>query len=411
MNFVIHLKKLTLIPIFMLVAVIVLTSMSLSELGMSSLSYLCYGVTLLTFASLVVVCLYEKEMSRYGFLGFLFLAMLVSSTVINAQEIKPVTYNVVEIGSMYMFLRYYRGSLKVVVIGSAIGLSICVYANFLHMLNHPELWSFENEKYGTGYLLGNNYNQMGCRLISAVVCSILCLKYSKWWLLNVIPVILCSIIPLAIIRSMTSLSCIIMFLVFCVIPWKKLQRFAFASVMTVVILFQTFVVCSGKGLENNPLAVYIVVDVLEKDITFTHRTLMWDQALKVIADSPIIGHGMVDSDWYIKHMESFATGPHNIVLASLIHGGIILLGLYIALSYLSLRKLWMSDERMAVILAFGIASLMVMMLMEMVPYFFILLLLGLGYNYNDISQQAISKKKKEKRGTKFIIWKKTPTAQ
>ncbi|MCI7089063.1 MAG: hypothetical protein MR960_04495, partial [Prevotella sp.] len=64
MNFVIHLKKLTLIPIFMLVAVIVLTSMSLSELGMSSLSYLCYGVTLLTFASLVVVCLYEKEMSR-----------------------------------------------------------------------------------------------------------------------------------------------------------------------------------------------------------------------------------------------------------------------------------------------------------------------------------------------------------
>ena len=51
------------------------------------------------------------------------------------------------------------------------------------------------------------------------------------------------------------------------------------------------------------------------------------------------------------------------------------------------------------------------MLMEMVPYFFILLLLGLGYNYNDISQQAISKKKKEKRGTKFIIWKKTPTAQ
>ena len=120
---------------------------------------------------------------------------------------------------------------------------------------------------------------------------------------------------------------------------------------------------------------------------------------------------MVDSDWYIKHMESFATGPHNIVLASLIHGGIILLGLYIALSYLSLRRLWMSDDRMAVILAFGIASLMVMMLMEMVPYFFILLLLGLGYNYNDISQQAIYKKKKEKRGTKFIIWKKTPTAQ
>ena len=81
------------------------------------------------------------------------------------------------------------------------------------------------------------------------------------------------------------------------------------------------------------------------------------------------------------------------------------------MSYLSLRRLWMSDERMAVILAFGIATLMVMMLMEMVPYFFILLLLGLGYNYTDISQQAIPKEKKKNRGLKFILWKKTPTAQ
>ena len=411
MKLVIHLKKLTLIPILMQVAIIMITSMSLSDLGMSALSYLCYGVTLLSFASLILVCLYEKELSRYGFVVFLFLAMLVSSTIINAQDFKAVTYNVVEIGSMYMLLRYYRGRLKIVVIGSAIGLSLCVYANVIHLVNHPELWSFDNEKFATGYLLGNNYNQMGCRLISAVVCSMLCLKYSKWWLLNVIPVILFSIIPLVIIRSMTSLSCIIMFVVFCAIPWKKLQWLLFVSVMTVVILFQMFVVFSGKGLENNQLAVYIVVDILEKDITFTNRTLMWDQALNVIADSPIIGHGMVDSDWYIKNMESFATGPHNIILASLIHGGIILFCLYIALSYISLRRLWKSDERMAVILALGIASLMVMMLMEMVPYFFILLLLGLGYNYNDISEQAKPKAEKVKIKSKYILWKKMPTVQ
>lgn len=411
MNIVIHLKKLTIIPICMMVAITVIVSMSLSDLGMSALSYLFYGVTLLSFASLMVAYLYEREMSKYGFIVFMFLAMLVSSTIINAQDIKGVIYTVVEVGSFFMFLKFYKSRLKVVVLGCAIGLSVCVYANFFHLLYHPELWSFENEKFATGYLLGNNYNQMGCRLISAVVCSILCLKYSKWWLLNVIPVTLCSIIPLALIRSMTSLSCIIIFFVFCIIPWKKLQRIGFIAVMSLVVLFQTFVVFSGKGLENNELAVYIVVDVLEKDITFTHRTLMWDQALKVIADSPIIGHGMVNSEWFVKNMESFATGPHNIVLASLIHGGIILFGLYVALCYLSLRRLWQSDDRMAVILAFGIATLMVLMLMEMIPYYFILLLLGLGYNYKEISEQSVSLVKKGNRGFKFVLWKRTPIGQ
>ncbi|MDY5657200.1 MAG: O-antigen ligase family protein [Prevotella sp.] len=393
MKLVIHLKRLFLIPVCMLIIVCIFASMSLSEMGMTTVSYLCYGVTLLSFFSLSVAYLYEQEMSRYGFLVFIFLSMLLSATIINAQEIKGAIYTVVEIACVFLLFKYYKKRMSVVVIGSTIGMSICVYANFLHMLAHPELWSFENEKFATGYLLGNNYNQLGCRMITAIICSILCLKYSKWWMLNVIPVVLCCILPLAIIRSMTSLSCICLFLLFCLIPWIRVQKIIFTAVVTVIILFQTFVVFSGKGLENNELAVYLVVDVLEKDITFTHRTLMWDQALKVIANSPVLGYGMVDSDWFIKNMESFATGPHNMILATLINGGVILFALYIALCVISLRKLLESKDRMAITLAFGIAALMIMMLMEMIPYYFIMLLLGLGYYYNQISSQAKIKEK------------------
>ena len=208
MKLVIHLKRLFLIRVCMLIIVCIFASMSLSEMGMTTVSYLCYGVTLLSFFSLSVAYLYEQEMSRYGFLVFIFLSMLLSATIINAQEIKGAIYTVVEIACVFLLFKYYKKRMSVVVIGSTIGMSICVYANFLHMLAHPELWSFENEKFATGYLLGNNYNQLGCRMITAILCSILCLKYSKWWMLNVIPVVLCCILPLAIIRSMTSLSCI-----------------------------------------------------------------------------------------------------------------------------------------------------------------------------------------------------------
>ena len=49
----------------------------------------------------------------------------------------------------------------------AIALSLCVYANFVHLLTHPMLWVLEGKKDAAGYLLGNNYNQMGCRMMIA----------------------------------------------------------------------------------------------------------------------------------------------------------------------------------------------------------------------------------------------------
>ena len=70
------------------------------------------------------------------------------------------------------------------------------------------------------------------------------------------------------------------------------------SLLGFVFIFQVLVCFQGKGIEQNPLAVYFVEDILGKDITFTGRIYMWDAAAKVFAESPLYGYGSVDKDWY-----------------------------------------------------------------------------------------------------------------
>lgn len=66
------------------------------------------------------------------------------------------------------------------------------------------------------------------------------------------------------------------------------------------------------------MAVYIIEDVLGKDITFTNRTQLWDAAGKKFVESPILGYGFVDKEWYLANMESFAIGPHNFIYSILL---------------------------------------------------------------------------------------------
>ena len=179
---------------------------------------------------------------------------------------------------------------------------------------------------------------------------------------------------------MTSLSMIVVFLVCCLLPTSKLRLSAIGGLFLVFLLFQIFVVFNGRGLENNELAVYIVEDVLKKDLTFTYRTHMWESALKIIEESPIAGWGFADTDWFKVNMSSFAIGPHNFILAILINGGVILLSIYIIICgkvLMSVRP-YLKEKNMQLLLL-SVACFWIMSLFEMYPYFFMLYALALLY--------------------------------
>lgn len=367
--------------------------MSLADLGFGLASYAIFGSLLVGFAFITTIYLYNRSMSYYGLLSFLFMTFLILSSIVNIEnsDLKNGIYMAFEIWMFQMLCYYYRHRIHIIIISAAIIFSFCVYANLIHMLLNPVLWIVEKEKDNEGYLLGYNYNGMGFRFIVALVLSIMCMKYSKRWLFNVIPLAICSIIPLVITGSKTSLSSIGLFLAVCCIPSVKIKKIAAYSTLVFVILFQTFVVFNGKGLENNEMAVYIIEDILEKDITFSYRTYLWDMSLDKIAESPIWGYGNLDYTWFASYINTTAgTGPCNMVLCILLNGGIILLALYLLIFIVSVRKVSIFNDQNSAVILMGLVVIMLMHLMESLSYVFCFYLMTLAYYYPYITSESLS---------------------
>ncbi len=372
-------SKWTIIPFLMILSVVVNMCISINLLEMQTLSYLMLALTLLSFAIMSVFYFRKGIISRYVAVIMLFQFLLFTSTVINGTGVKESVYQSCSVIFIAMASDYFKERFNFLICALALSFSLCAYLNFYHLMTHPDLWIIDDLKSNQGYILGGNYNGMGCRLLCAVGISMICLRYSKWWILNAIPVALVSVASLAIVKSMTSLTGILLFLFFCIIPSSKLLKMGIITLISIVIFFQIFVCFQGKGIEQNSLAVWLVEDVLGKDITFTYRTYMWDAASKVFANSPIYGYGLVEADWYYSNMSSFAKGPHNFIWGILIYGGITLLSVFTYICYMVFIKLPATNER-SVILIYAIAvTMFTMMTMEVYPPPFILTLLTLAF--------------------------------
>lgn len=391
----VSLHDMTLVPFMMIFFVVLNVTISLSELKMPVLSYGVLGVNIVSFLFMLALVAREKEMSRYGFLNFLYFFILIGLTVVNVNDIRNAIYNSVFIWLMLLIMRYYRHRMEMVVKCFAMAFTVCVWINFVHLVTHPLLWLVDDYKDATGYLFGNNYNQMGCRMMVALASNVLCLRYSRIWLVNMILLAAVIVGSLAMVGSMTSLSMILVFLVCCLLPTSKLRLTAICGLFAVFLLFQIFVVFNGRGLENNELAVYIVEDVLKKDLTFTYRTHMWESALKIIEESPIWGWGFADADWFKANMSAFAIGPHNFILSILIHGGVILLGIYVMICGKVVKTIQPYFKRKNMqLLLLAVACLWVMSLFEMYPYtimFYALALLYYShYVYDDADKRNLT---------------------
>lgn len=66
-------------------------------------------------------------------------------------------------------------------------------------------------------------------------------------------------------------------------------------------------------------------NVLEKDVTFTGRTEIWDKTMDLIKKQPIIGYGAENSDLRIIKLNNIsALNAHNMILEIMYEGGILL---------------------------------------------------------------------------------------
>ena len=368
------------------------TSISFNAIESSLASYLSLAITIMSFVLALTLIIRASNISRLSLFAAFFLFLVEAVSLAIGVEWKDWIYTIVDVALLMFLFHYYSGNLHPLLTGAVIGFSLCIYAQLFQCITNPDMWLIVDEKTNVGYLLGGNYNSIGCRVLVALLTGILSLKISKWWWINLVPLIASGVTILFMVQSMTSVTCILLMILLCLLPSRNLQRLACFSILVIVVLFEVFVCFQGKGFENNDLARWFLIDILGKDMTFTNRTNMWDAALRVIGESPIWGYGNVNEKWFFSNMSSQAIGSHNFILGIIINGGIIGLGLYLYIFYLALRKLIAYKDYYSNVIFIGIASLSIMMLMEYYPVQFPFYLFTLAYYYEQITEATTKPK-------------------
>ena len=385
-------KSMYVVPMVMMIVFTIHASISFNAIESSLASYLSLAITIMSFVLALTLIIRASNISRLSLFAAFFLFLVEAVSLAIGVEWKDWIYTIVDVALLMFLFHYYSGNLHPLLTGAVIGFSLCIYAQLFQCITNPDMWLIVDEKTNVGYLLGGNYNSIGCRVLVALLTGILSLRMSKWWWINLVPLIASGVAILFMVQSMTSVTCILLMILLCLLPSRNLQRLACFSILVIVVLFEVFVCFQGKGFENNDLARWFLIDILGKDMTFTNRTNMWDAALRVIGESPIWGYGYVDEKWFISNMSSQAVGSHNFILGILINGGIIGLGLYLYIFYLALRKLIAYKDYYSNVIFIGIASLSIMMLMEYYPVQFPFYLFTLAYYYEQITEATTKPK-------------------
>lgn len=379
----IHLDRLTWLQVLASSCICVQASVSFNIFdALMPVSYLVLFMSLLFFLVMGMLFCRRPQMTFFDFACTMFFILLLSITIVNGANIKDCIYVSAGVLLTVLLFNYFRKNLKLIILSLGITFSLLIYANMALMLMFPD-WIFMTDEWDR-YLLGGNYNSIGIRLITAIIVNYVCTRYYKKWMVNLVMLVIVSVATLLLVGSMTAVTGVILFTLTCFIPSVRLQKIAFVSFFTFYVLFQVGVCFQGEGLQDNPLAVYFIQDILGKNLTFTNRTVLWDAAGRLFWQSPIIGYGYVDNDWFYTHLASFAIGPHNFIYFILLSGGILLLSVFITAIALAFRRIWPHLDRMGGSLLLGLTTVLFMQTMEVYPFFFNFLLLALIYYYPEL---------------------------
>lgn len=302
-------------------------------------------------------------------------------TVALSANIVSFTLQLFNIFSLLIVFKYfeYRDILRC----STLILSLFVYLNCFLTLIYPDAHFYLEGK--PTYLLGYNYNSMGPVLLIAIIVNAMCVFYDRAFLLNLFVLSAASLLTVVFMGSMTSSVGIALLVIYLFFARMKGARFLLKSFLVCVLLFSVVIVFMQMEISNE-YVVWFIEDVLGKDLTFTDRARIWLEALVLIFDSPWIGYGVRDVEWFNHHFDVLTA--HNFVLTMLLKGGIVLLFILLAIIVLSVRRANRCKTPEVNVLQFGCCALLLMMTMETYPMVQVFFLLFLNYFSNSLYLEA-----------------------
>lgn len=270
------------------------------------------------------------------------------------------------------------------------------YINLLFFLVFPN--GYNNYYSSTGllvvrYFLGV-YNQFAAVLIPAVIISVIysLIRYKKiclsTWVL--ISSVVFTFMYFWSATSILGIGLIIFYLIF--VHKGLLKYFVNYKILSICFIALFIMVVFANNLS---IFAFIIEDILNKDLTLSTRTRIWEVAIQMISQSPFMGYGFLEGGRYIFISHSIERNAHNMFLQILLQGGVIALSTVILIITIVFRRIsTFRNEKVVRFFLFSMFISFVMMLSEVYSMTFLLVVLLIGvYLPNILKAGDIATKK------------------
>ena len=326
----------------------------------------------------------KKKPSKITFciLGY-YLYMLLIYFVKHANGNNTLGNTVYVIGLLMLLEFYLHRDLNIFIKAFVYLASVIVFLNIITVLLFPD-GMYENMRGDTGNWFLGHYNSHFFTVLPWLTMFIFCsLKKNGRLRWHIVLFTMILIVTTYLAGSRTSSISLMIFLLALIISFKT-KKIPFPGAGAIItgsaILSYSMVV-----LHIQEYFADFIHNVLHRDVSLTGRTSIWNAALNIFWQSPIIGNGAaiympnISSDWS-------TTQAHNTFLNVLVNGGIIGMILFFLIFILVVPEMRKAKQHpysklfVVTLLAYGVSFLTEMVQLEHM----LMMLLFFIYHVNNL---------------------------
>jgi len=377
-----NLLIITLMATFLLSRAVVANAMSvLFEITLDASIYQSIQITSFSIVSFLYIK--RGKISKIILLFSGFVAALLISTIITGYDLYAATITLGGMLGACILLDMEMNRNPVNAIKCLITLfAILVYINFFVA---TPLFTDINHIGDVSWFLGHR-NTVGNNLVP-LLCFLVIYSYHKdnSPLISIFIYLTLAVALYTVIAgwSATSIVGISLAFIYIVILYRlKLPRILNIRnyVIVTALFFFVFIIFNFQFIFRG-----FIETVLQRDLTFTNRTILWERAFESIAQNPLVGVGLGYHALHdIFHWQLYDS--HNFILELLVTGGLLGFATFSAIFIAVYRKLDRSREhKISDVVSFFFFIYLIMAMVETTFYqtpFYLMLILS--YNVNKI---------------------------
>lgn len=319
--------------------------------------------------SILIIFIILMKYGKYSkFLNYfiVYFILLMLSTVLNNADIPGCIFLAIRTIGLCMIVDYgIKKDAKVFLSAFEFFLSVLVYINLISVIIFKDgMYVNSTVGYTENWILGYR-NLHILYILPAILVSFINSYYKegKLTIRNYI-LLIASYLSIYLVKSGTSLigMTIIVGLLILNNIFKKIKLLNIKNYFLVYII--SFLAVVIFRIQN--LFEYIIVDVLNRDLTLTGRIYIWDYVIEFIKERPILGYGVEDSILRLnKTSFMVSTHAHDQILEIIYKSGIVGSSIYFIILIKSIIELYKYKEsKIAQILSIVMFAYLFMMLTE-----------------------------------------------